>query len=79
MVKTLDSSEVGGVRTKWPQPGNRFVSFVRASGRAGEIKMVCLNESAEGSSFAAAAAAPSLGRRCLAVLARVFEFLLFSL
>ena len=28
-------SEVGGVSTKWPQPGNRFVSFVRASGRAG--------------------------------------------
>ena len=21
------------MRTKWPQPGNRFVSFVRASGR----------------------------------------------
>ena len=28
-------SEVGGVRAQRPQPGNRFVSFVRASGRAG--------------------------------------------
>ena len=27
-------SEVGEVRAQRPQPGNRFVSFVRASGRA---------------------------------------------
>ena len=33
-------SEVGGVRTKWPQPGNRFVSFVRASGRAGDAREI---------------------------------------
>ena len=26
-------SEVGGVRAQRPQPGNRFVSFVRASGQ----------------------------------------------
>ena len=30
--------EVGGVSPLWPQPGNRFVSFVRASGR-GEAKL----------------------------------------
>ena len=29
-------SEVGGVRAQRPQPGNRFVLFVRASERAGE-------------------------------------------
>ncbi len=39
-VKT--SSEVGGVRTKWPQPGNRFVSFVRAGGRAARARSVAV-------------------------------------
>ena len=34
MRKTNLRSEVGGVRAQRPQPGNRFVSFVRASGRA---------------------------------------------
>ena len=28
------------MRTKWPQPGNRFVSFVRASGRAGDAREI---------------------------------------
>ena len=30
MFGSFDISEVGGVRAQRPQPGNRFVSFVRA-------------------------------------------------
>ena len=67
-------SEVGGVRALRPQPGNRFVLFVRASGRA-RSKGCSLDESTEGSSVTV----PLWARRCLAVLARVFDFLPFIL
>ena len=53
-------SEVGGVRTKWPQPGNRFVSFVRASGRAGDAREInCGYLEVFGRMIVTAAAAPS--------------------
>ena len=40
LIWDMDYLKIGGwgVRTEWPQPGNRFVSFVRASGR-GEAKL----------------------------------------
>ena len=40
-VSNLCISEVRGVSSLWPQPGNRSVSFVLASGRAGG-RSICI-------------------------------------
>ena len=66
-------SEVGGVRAQRPQPGNRFVSFVRASGRAGAREISCYLEGLARWMFLLLSSALLLPGRC------VFKMGAFSL
>ena len=75
MCNSVALSEVGGVSTKWPQPGNRFVSFVRANERASErsaIRLCYLEGFARLTSSSAAAAAAAAPRPLWCENASVF-------